>query len=378
MNKRLVGIGMVAAVALVVAAVGVRWPAKTDGAIAQAPAQQGPRAISVEVGIAKRQKTPVLLEGLGTVTTIASVAVKTRIDNEIVGVHFQDGAKVEKGDLLITLDTRAIEAQIKQVEGNIARDQAQLEGAERDVRRYTELVAKNATPTVNLDNAKTQSDTFRAAMKADQAALENLKVQLSYCTIRAPISGRISQAAVKVGNFVRSADIMPIAVINQIAPLYVTFTVPQKNLPDVRHAIASETANVEVIIPGEPRRATGVVTMIENTVDPSTGMATVRATMPNTDELLWPGTLVTAQMTLRVEEAVVVPAAAVQVSQTGPFVYVVKDSIATVQPIKVARTIGNDSVIEQGLQGGETVVTDGHLLLTNGARVTTRERKAGA
>jgi multidrug efflux system membrane fusion protein len=369
---------MIAAVALGVAATVVRWPGKTDGAVAQAPAQQGPPAVSVEVGSATRQKTPVLLEGLGTVTTIASVAVKTRLDNEIVGIHFQDGAKVEKGDLLITLDTRAIEAQIRQVEGNIARDQAQFEGAERDVRRYTELVAKNATPTVNLDNAKTQSDTFRAAMKADQAALDNLKVQLSYCTIRAPISGRISQASVKVGNFVRSADTMPIAVINQIAPLYVTFTVPQKNLPDVRHAIASETANVEVLIPGEARHANGVVTMIENTIDPSTGMATIRATMPNSDELLWPGTLVTAQMTLRVEEAVVVPSAAVQVSQTGPFVYVVKDGVANVQAIKVARTIGNQSVIERGLQGGETVVTDGHLLLTNGARVTTRERKAGA
>jgi membrane fusion protein, multidrug efflux system len=368
---------MVAAVALGVATAAVRWP-KTDGAVAQAPAEQGQRAISVEVGTAKRQNTPVQIDGLGTVTPIASVAVKTRIDNEIVGVHFQDGAKVEKGDLLITLDTRALEAQIKQIEGNIARDQAQLEGAERDVRRYTELVAKNATPTVNLDNAKTQSDMFRAAMKADQAALDNVKVQLSYCFIRAPISGRISQASVKVGNFVRSADTVPIAVINQMAPLYVTFTVPQKNLPDVRHAIAAETANVDAIIPGESRRAHGTVTMIENTIDPSTGMATIRATMPNTDELLWPGTLITAQMTLRVEEAVVVPSAAVQVSQTGPFVYVVKDGIARVQAVKVARTIGNDSVIEEGLQGEETVVTDGHLLLTNGARVTTRERKAGA
>ncbi len=377
MNKRIVGIGVAAAVALGVTAVALHWPGKPDGAVAQAPEQQGPRAVSVEVGTAARKRTPVLLEGLGTVTTIASVAVKTRIDNEIVGIHFQDGAKVEKGDLLVTLDARALEAQIKQVEGNIARDQAQLEGAERDTRRYTELVAKNATPIVNLDNAKTQSDMFRAAMKADMAALENLKVQLSYCTIRAPISGRISQAAVKVGNFVRSADLIPIAVINQMVPLYVTFTVPQKNLPDVRQAIAAETANVEVLIPGESRHASGVVTMIENTIDPSTGMATLRATMPNTDELLWPGTLITAQMTLRTEDAVVVPSAAVQVSQTGSFVYVVKDGAAVVQPVKVARTMGNESVLDDGLQGGETVVTDGHLLLTNGARVTTRERKAG-
>jgi RND family efflux transporter MFP subunit len=374
MGKRLILVTLAAAVVLVGVAA-TRWPGKTDGAVAQAP--QGPRPVSVEVGSAVRKKMPVVLEGLGNVTTIASVAVRSRIDNEIVGIHFEDGAKVNKGDLLVTLDSRSLEAQIRQQEGTIAKDQAQIEGAERDVRRYTGLVAQSATPVINLENAKTQSDTFQGALRADQAALENLKVQLSYCTIRAPISGRISQAAVKIGNFVRAADIMPIASINQMAPVYVTFTIPQKSLPDVRHALAAETANVEVIVPGETRRASGVVTMIENAIDTTTGMATVRATMPNTDELLWPGTLVTAQMTLRIEDAVVVPSAAVQVSQAGPFVYVVKDRKAVVQPIRLDRTIGNEAVIGEGLQGGETVVTDGHLLLTNGALVTTRDRKNG-
>jgi RND family efflux transporter MFP subunit len=374
MGKRF-AFGAVALIVVVAGAAFLLWPGRNEGAVAQAP--QGPRAVSVEVAISVKKQMPVLLSGLGTVTTIASVAVRSRLDNEIVAVHFEDGAKVEKGDLLLSLDTRAIEAQMRQIEGNIARDRAQLEGAERDVRRYTDLVAKNATPTINLENAQTQVGTFGGALKADQAALENMRVQLSYCTIRAPISGRISQAAVKVGNFVRAADLAPIAMINQMAPVYVTFTVPQKSLPDVRHAIASETAQVEAIIPGESRRANGVVTMIENTVDPSTGMATIRATMPNTDELLWPGTLVTAQMTLRNENSVVVPSAAVQVSQKGPFVYVVKDGAASVTPIKVARVIGDESVIEEGLEPGATVVTDGHLLLTDGARVTTRERKPG-
>ena len=373
MGKRLVMVAVAAGVVLAGAAA-MRWP-KTDGAVAQAP--QGPRPVSVELGTAVKKKTPVVLEGLGNVTTMASVAIRSRIDNEIIGIHFQDGAKVTKGDLLVTLDSRSLEAQIRQVEGTIAKDRAQIEGAERDMRRYTELVAKNATPVVNLENAKTQADTFRGALLSDQAALENLKVQLSYCIIRAPISGRISQAAVKIGNLVRSADLVPIAVINQMAPVYVTFTVAQKSLPDVRHALASETANVDVIVPGETRRASGAVTMIENAIDPTTGMATVRATMPNTDELLWPGTLVTAQMTLRTEDSVVVPSAAVQVSQAGPFVYVVQDRKAVVHPVKVARTVGNESVISEGLEGGEKVVTDGHLLLTNGATVTVRERKDG-
>ena len=373
MGKRFLMLAVAAGIVLAGAAA-VRWP-RTDGAVAQAP--QGPRPVSIELATAVKKKTPVMLEGLGTVTTIASVAIRSRIDNEIVGIHFQDGAKVTKGDLLVTLDSRSLEAQIRQVEGTIARDRAQIEGAERDVRRYTELVAKNATPVINLENAKTQADMFQAALRSDQAALENLKVQLSYCTIRASISGRISQAAVKIGNLVRSADLVPIAVINQVAPVYVSFTVAQKTLPDVRHALASETANVEVLVPGETRHASGAVTMIENAIDSTTGMATIRATMPNTDELLWPGTLVQAQMTLRTEDSVVVPSAAVQVSQAGPFVYVVQDRKAVVQPVKVARTMGSESVISEGLQGGEKVVTDGHLLLTNGALVRERERKDG-
>jgi membrane fusion protein, multidrug efflux system len=348
-----------------------------EGKTAQAqPA--GPRAVAVEVAPAVKKKTPVLLEALGNVTTMASVAVKVRIDNEIVGIHFTDGAYVKKGDLLVTLDPRSLQAQIAQAEAAVARDQAQLEMAERDLRRYSELVGKGATPQLNVDNSKTQGDTMRAAIRADNAVLENLKVQLSFCFIRAPISGRISQAAVKVGNFARSADIVPIATINQMAPVYVTMSVPQRMLPELRVAMAENDTSVEAIIPGDTRRARGSIAMVENGVDPTTGMATVRAAMPNEDELLWPGTLVTAQVTLRTETAVVVPAVAVQVSQQGNFVFVVKNNVATVTPVKVARLLGAETVIESGLNDGDVVVTEGHLLLTNGARVTVRERKAGA
>jgi RND family efflux transporter MFP subunit len=355
----------------------LKWFA--DKAEAQSP-QSGPpqRTVAVEVAKAVKKKTPVILESLGNVTTMASVAVKPRIDSEIVGIHFADGAFVKRGDLLITLDSRAIEAQIAQAEGNLARDNAQLAGAERDLRRSSELLSKGAGPQLNVENSKTQVDSFSAAVKADVAALENLKVQLSYCSIRAPISGRISQAAVKVGNFVRQADTAPIATINQLAPIYVTFTVAQRVLPDLRIAIAETGASVNVTIPGEKRNARGTVAMIENTVDATTGMATVRASIPNGDELLWPGTLVSVQVTLRTEDAVVVPTAAVQVSQQGNFVYVVKDNVATVTPVKVARLLGAETVIESGVNDGDVVVTDGHLLLTNGSRVTVRERKAGA
>ena len=365
----------VAALALIAIAVLLRSQWTTDSARSQPRAE---RVVPVETALVERKKVPVRLDALGSVTPIASVALKARVDTNITAVHFSDGALVKQGDLLFTLDGRAIEAQIAQTEGAIARDQAQLDGALRDVARYTDLVAKGATPTVNLDNAKTQAQVFRAAIKSDQGLLENLKVQLGYCTVRAPITGRISAANVKVGNFVRQADTQPMAVIIQMAPVYVSFTVPQKNLPDIRKAIAAKSASIEAVVPGEDKRAQGAVTMIENTVDQATGMATVRATMPNTDELLWPGTLVTAQMTLRSEEAVVVPTSAVQVSQTSNFVFVVVNGAAKVQPVKVERQVGQETVIASGLNGGETVVTEGQLLLSNGTRVDTRARKAPA
>jgi RND family efflux transporter MFP subunit len=360
----------------------VQWfpPAKwlLGGNTQQQTGGAAQRTVAVEVAKAIRKNTPVLLEALGNVTTIASVAVRARIDDEIVGVHFSDGAFVKQGDLLISLDARAIEAQITQAEGNLARDQAQLAGANRDMRRNTELMVKGAGPQLNVENSKTQADTFIGSIKADEAALENLRVQLSYTKILAAISGRISQASVKVGNFARSADVLPIATINQMAPLYVTFTVPQRSLPELRIAMAEGDAAVEAIIPGDSRRARGIVTMIENAVDPTTGLVLVRATMPNEDELLWPGTLVTAQVTLRTEDAIVVPTPAVQVSQQGTLVFVVKDNIATVTLIKVARSLGAETVVESGLADGDVVVTDGHLLLNDGSRVTVRERKAGA
>ena len=375
MRRRTWLIGGVLALAVVGGAFATRGLWSPQRAVAQAPT--APRTVSVEVAQAVSKLVPLQVDALGTVTPMASVAIKSRLDNEIVEVKFADGARVKKGEVLLQLDTRALEAQIRQAEGNLAKDRALLEGAERDFRRYTELVAKGATPVTNLDNARTQSDSFRAAIQADQAVLDNLRVQLSYSTITAAISGRISAAAVKVGNFVRSADLTPIATINQISPIYVSFAVPQRFLPDLRKAIGVESATIEARVPGADNAARGAVSMIENAVDTATGMATVRATMPNEDELLWPGTLVNIRITLREDQAVTVPTAAVQISQQGNFVFVVKSGVATVQKVTVGRVIGSESVIDSGLSGGETVVTNGHLQLTNGAAVTVRERKAG-
>jgi multidrug efflux system membrane fusion protein len=377
MRKRTLVLGAVAVLAAAGIAAATRGGFWSGGAEAQAPRPNAPRAVPVEVATAARKTVPVQLEVLGSVTPIASVAVKVRVDSEITGVHFRDGGMVNKGDLLFTLDGRAIEAQMKQIEGQLTGAKANLEQAERDIARYTELLAKNATTQVTLQNARTQGNIWRAAVDSNTAQLENLSVQLSYCTIRAPISGRASMAAVKVGNFVRQADLIPLATIIQTAPIYVTFALPQGYLPDLRQSLANESATIEAIIPGDPRRAAGQVTMIENSVDAPTGTVPVRATMPNQDELLWPGTLVTARLTFRDEEGVTVPSTAVQVSQTGTYVFVVTDNVANVQPVTVARVVGDQSVIAKGLKGGEMVVTNGQLQLSNGTKVAPREPKAG-
>ena len=306
------------------------------------------------------------------------MALKSRVETTIVGVHFEDGARVKEGDLLFSLDSRQIDAQIAQAEGNLARSQSQLVAAERDMRRFNELIGKGATTQVNVDNAKTAADTATATIQADQAILDNLKVQKSYTKITAPISGRISAASVKVGNFVRPADTSPLATINQMAPVYVTFAIPQRVLSDLRDAMKDGLSSVTATIPGNGKSETGTIAMVENTVDATTGMVTVRGMMGNESELLWPGILVNTRLTVRTEEAVIVPSVGVQRSQTGNFVFVVRDGKAQVQPVTIGRTFQGISVIDSGLEGGESIVVDGQLLLSNGTSVEPRSRKTGA
>jgi RND family efflux transporter MFP subunit len=377
MKKRnLMICGGVLVVGALVAAFVTRSSWMGTGASAQGP--QRPRVVSVELAKAERKPVPVDVDSIGTVTPISSVALKSRLETTIVSVHFEDGARVNEGDLLFTLDSRQIDAQIEQAAGMLAKDQAQLEGAQRDLKRYNDLIGKGATTQVNVDNAKTQADILIGSIKADQAALDNLKVQKSYTIIRAPFSGRISAANVKIGNFVRPADTAPLAVINQMAPVYVTFAIPQRVLVDLREAMASGSSKVTATIPGHQKSEDGKIAMVENSVDSTTGMVTVRGVMDNAGETLWPGILVATRLTIRTENAVVLPTVAVQRSQSGNFVFVVRDGVAKVQPVKVDRTLQGQSVITEGLSGGEDVVVDGQLLLSDGTRVEPRARKAGA
>lgn len=368
---------LVVGVLVAAGAIYLTRPMWTGGATTmQAPPRA--RTVSVEVAKAEKKPVPIDVDSIGMVTPISSVALKSRVETTIVGVHFEDGARVKEGDLLFTLDARQIDAQIAQAEGNLARDRTQLAAAERDLKRYTELIGKGATTQVNVDNAKTASDNASATIQADEALLDNLKVQKSYTLIKSPISGRISAASVKIGNFVRPADAAPLAIINQMAPVYVTFAIPQRVLSDLRDAMKAGQSSVLASIPGSGKSESGTIAMVENTVDPATGMATVRGLMNNANEFLWPGILVTTRLTVRTEEAVVVPSVGVQRSQTGNFVFVVKDGKAQVQPVTVSRTFDGTSVIEKGLEGGESIVIDGQLLLSNGTAVEPRSAKAGA
>src|SRR5512140_96463 len=346
------------------------------GVSTQAPPHA--RVISVELAKAERKPVPVDVDSIGTVTPISSVALKSRVETTIVQVHFEDGAKVNEGDVLFTLDARQIDAQIEQAEGVLAKDQASLEGAQRDVRRFSDLIGKGATTQVNLDNAKTQADVLIGTIKADQSALDNLKVQKSFTVIRAPFAGRISAANVKVGNFVRPADTAPLAIINQMAPVYVTFAIPQRALVELRDAMASGASRVIATIPGRERSENGKVAMVENTVDSTTGMITVRGIMNNENETLWPGILVNTKLVIRTEDGVTVPTAAVQRSQNGNYVFTMRDGKAHVQPVNVSRTFQGISVVASGLAGGEDVVVDGQLLLSEGTPVAPRAPKAGA
>ena len=322
---------------------------------------------------------PVDVDAIGMVTPISSVALKSRLETTIVAVHFEDGAKVNEGDLLFTLDSRQIDAQIEQAEGVLAKDQAQLEGAQRDLRRYNDLVGKGATTQVNVDNAKTQSDILTGTIKADQAALDNLKVQKSYTLIRAPFSGRISAANVKVGNFVRPADTAPLAVINQMAPVYVSFAVPQRVLVDLREAMAQGRLRGHRDHPGPSafRDRQGRDGREHRGCHHRHGHRARHHEQRERDACgrePWsrpssPSAARTPSWCRRSPCSAARAAISSSWSRTAPPRSSRSRSIAPSQGM---------SVISEGLSGDESVVVDGQLLLSDGSRVEPRTKKAGA
>lgn len=330
-------------------------------------------AVPVVVTTVAKKPMPVVVDAVGTVQSIASVQIKPRMDSQIMKVNVEEGALVKEGDVLFELDSRTLRAQLGQIEAQIRKDQAQVVQAKRDLQRYEELFAKNAGTQVQRDNASTALKAAEAQLEADEAAKASVQTQLTFTEIRAPVSGRIGSIASKVGTVVRVGDNTAtsiLATINQIDPIYVTFAIPQVILPDLRAAMNSGPVKVTAIVDDQKKRS-GVMAFIENNVDPNTGTVTAKARIDNASELLWPGQFVKVEITLGVEqEAMSVPAAAVQLGPNGAFLYVVKDGVAELRNVVVKRTQNGESVIGKGIEGGEQVVIDGQLRLANGANVS--------
>jgi multidrug efflux system membrane fusion protein len=367
---------LAACVALVAA--GLWWTFGGSGTTTAQQKKKGPAAIAVLAGKAQRKDVPFRVESLGTVQPLITVSIRSRVDSQVVKVHFEDGAKVNEGDPLFTLDSRAIDAQILQAEATLTRDKAQLEKAERDRERLAGLAAKGTISQVQEADAKTNVEVLKATAAQNEANLQNLRVLRTYYDVKAPVSGRIGVANVRQGAIVRSADSgTPLATINQIAPIYVAFGVPERFIPELR--TAGEKATVEVAFQNELTLSGGKVAFIENTVDPQTGTILVRGIFENGDEKLWPGTLASVRVTLRVDPGLVtVPAEAVQSGQKGTFVFIVENNVARVRAVKVLRTAGGEAILSEGLNGDETVVTDGQLSLREGSRVEIKTRQAGS
>jgi membrane fusion protein, multidrug efflux system len=347
---------------------------------AQPPGRR-PRAnpggpVPVVVTTATPKAMPVIVEAVGTVQSIASIQLKTRIDSQIMKVHVQEGALVKEGDLLFELDARTLKAQLSQVEAQIRKDQAQLEQAKRDTIRAGDLMAKGAGTVVQRDSNATSEKAAAAQLEADEAQRQNILTQISYTEIRAPVSGRIGSIPSKAGTILRVGDNTATSVlgtINQVDPIFVSFAVPQVFLPQIRAAMAKGEVQVSAVI-DKDKRQTGVMAFIENSVDQNTGTVTGKARINNANEGLWPGQFVKAEIVLGIEQdALAVPAAAIQLGPQGPYLFVIKEgNIAEVRPVEIKRTQNLEAVIGSGLKPGEQIVVDGQLRLVNGAQVTTR------
>jgi multidrug efflux system membrane fusion protein len=354
--------------------------AASPAAAAQPPGRRGRASPGGPVPVVAMTVTPksmpILVEAVGTVQSIASVQLKTRIDSQIMKVNVEEGALVKEGDLLFELDARTLKAQLGQIEAQIRKDQAQLEQAKRDTVRAGELVTKGAGTVVQRDTNQTTERAAAAQLEADEAMRQNILAQISYTEIRAPFAGRIGSIPNKVGTILRVGDntaTTVLATINQVDPIYVTFAIPQVFLPDLRAAMAKGDVKVNAVI-NDDKRQSGVMAFIENTVDPNTGTVTGKARIANANEGLWPGQFVKAEIILGVEQnALAIPAAAIQLGPQGAYVFVVKDgNVAELRQIEVKRTQATESVIGKGMMPGEMVVTDGQLRLVNGAPVVVR------
>jgi len=333
----------------------------------------------VAAALAVRKDVPVQLRAIGAAEAHAAVIVKTMVNGQIEKVGFREGQDVRKGDLLFTIDPRPYEAALKMSEATLVKDLALKENAEKDVKRYAYLIEKDLVPRQQFDQVVSNAAALAATVRADNAVVENSRVQLSYCFIRSPIDGRTGSLLVKEGNVVKANDTVLVS-INKIAPIYVAFSVPEQYLADIRKYRESGTLAVEAVIPGqEDKPVRGTLTFIGNSVDNTTGTIPLKGTFANGDRRLWPGQFINVTLTLATRRgAVVVPTPAVQTGQQGQYVFVVKPDLSVeARPVVAGQAAGGETVVEKGVQAGERVVTDGQLRLVPGARVEIKKGLGG-
>ena len=340
---------------------------------AQAEAKKTPPAIPVLVAQAVEKPMPLRLHAIGNVETVASVAVKARVDGQIFRAYVRDGQDVAKGDLLFQIDPKPYQSQLAQAQANLAQSQAQLEYLRGQEKRYQELLAQNFVSREGYAQVASNFHSAEGSVNATAAAVESARVNLAYTTIRAPIGGRAGKVLLSEGNLVKGNDTSALVVINQISPIYVSFAVPEQHLGEIRANKANAPMRIEAEIE-KGKRVPGKLAFADNTVDATTGTIRLRGLFVNDDKQLWPGQYVDTWITLRDEDkALVVPAQAVLNGPNGQYAYVVKeDSTTEMRAIAVSRTDGEEAVIETGLKAGETVVTDGASRLLPGSRVSVK------
>jgi multidrug efflux system membrane fusion protein len=337
----------------------------------KAPPPKKPVA-PVTAAVVVQKTVPVQIRAIGNVEAYSTVGVKSQIGGELAKVHFREGQDVKKGDLLFTIDPRPYEAALKQAEANLAKDTAQLENAREEVRRYAELVKKGYVAQEQYDQIRTNSAALEATVNADKALVENAKLQLKYCYIYSPITGRTGYLQSNQGNLIKANADNPIVTINQVQPIYVTFSVPEQYLDEIKKYMASGKLRVGASIGSDNSSPEeGVLTFVDNTVDVTTGTIKLKATFVNRQRRLWPGQFVNVSLTLSSQpDAIVVPSEAIQTGQSGQYVFVIKSDLTVdARPVTVARSLDGESVIGNGLKPGERVVTDGQLRLVPGAKV---------
>lgn len=354
---------------LLVLAVIVATVART---VLTAPAPHSGKPVPVTQAIAVAKAVPVQILTIGHVEPINTVAVRARVEGQVASVAIAEGQFVKKGDTLFQLDDRQARAALDQARAHLARDQAQLEFARKEVERQKGLAEKDYVSRSQYDQAKATADALLGTVASDEAQVSNAQTQLSFTTITAPIDGRVGSISVKEGNTVQPGGETPLVTINQISPIYVSFSVPQGSFAALRDAVAAGPVPVTAQPTGGTKApARGTVAFYENAIDPATGTLGVKATFENSEERLWPGQFAEVIVTLRVEEdAVTVPSTAVQTGQDGAFVFAVKsDQTVEMRPVTVSRTVGGESVIAEGLKAGEPVVTSGQLRLVPGSTI---------